>query len=133
MASIRKRAVAPAVPASAVKAEEKKVEAAKPELVKVVETKKEADKAEKKAPAKKAAAKKAPVKAAAKTVETALYLQFQGREVSKDQLEDRLKEVWTKDMGKDLADIKKMTFYVKPEESTAYFVVNDEVEGSFAI
>lgn len=124
MASIRKRAEAPVTPAAVIKAAETKVEPVKEE-VKVVETKK-ADSKEKKAAAKKPAAVK-------KAVESTFYLQFQGREVSQEQLEERFKEVWTKDLGKDYADVKKVVFYVKPEELTAYFVVNDEFEGNFAI
>ena len=98
----------------------------------MVEPKKAEAKAEKKAPVKKetaSTAKKAPVKA----TEITFYLQFGGREVSKAQLEERLKEVWTKDLGRKIAELKSVAYYVKPEEATAYFVVNDEVEGSFAI
>ena len=132
MASVRKRATAPTSPVSKAKAVEVKAEPVKEEI-KVVEPKKEEVKAEKKAPAKKASTAKKVSAKASKEVETAFYLQFQGREVSKELIEDRLKEVWTKDMGKDLSEIKKVTYYVKPEEAVVYFVVNDEVEGNFAI
>lgn len=137
MAPVRKRAVAPVSASSVIKNADTKVEAVKEtvktEEVKVVEPKKEEKKAEKKTTAKKATAAKKTVEKAEKAVESTFYLQFDGREVSQSSLEDRLKEVWTKDFGKDLAEIKKVTYYVKPEEATAYFVVNDEVEGNFAI
>ncbi len=142
MAPVRKRATAPTAASNLVKKTETKIEAVKEEVkteaVKVVEPKKEEKKAEKKAgkKAEKKTAEKKPAatkKTAVQAVESTFYLQFDGREVSQNSLEDRLKEVWTKDMGKDLAEIKKVTYYVKPEEATAYFVVNDEVEGNFAI
>ena len=67
-----------------------------------------------KAPAKKAAAK-APVK----TQE--VYVQFGGKEVSVKDLTEKVK---------DMTDVK---VYVKPEENTAYYVVNGEVSGSMEL
>ena len=150
MAPARKRAKAPVAPAApAKKVEEKKEETVvkAAEEVKVVETKPAAKETEKKAPAKKTAAKKSETKAAEtktaakketkttakKALEAAFVLQFQGREVTKDQLEERFKEVWTKDLGKKYTEVKKVAFYIKPEESAVYFVVNDSDEGSFGI
>ena len=161
MAPVRKRtkapATAPVAKAEAKKAEEKKVETVvkAAEEVKVVETKPAEEKTAKKAPAKKTetktaakkteekketktAAKKTEEKKETKTaskkgLESAFVLQFQGREVTTAQLEERFKEIWTKDLDRKYTEVKKVAFYVKPEESAVYFVVNDSEPGSFGI
>ncbi len=153
MAPVRKRtkapATAPVAKPEAKKTEEKKVETAVKavEEVKVVETKPAEAKPAKKATAKKAATKKTETKATAKKteakketktaakkgIESAFVLQFQGREVTTAQLEERFKEIWTKDLDRKYTEVKKVAFYVKPEESAVYFVVNDTEPGSFGI
>ncbi len=85
----------------------------------------------KKAPAKKAPAKKAPAKSTA--VDNSLFIQFMGRECSKEDLMNRMKDIWTNDMGKKASEMKKVTFYVKTEEAAVYYVVNDEIQGRFDI
>lgn len=100
----------------------KKTTAAKKTAVKKTTTKKAA--------AKTTTAKKA---APAKTSES-LVIQFRGREVSIDQIRDRFKDAWTKDLGRKASDVKDVTFYIKPEDSAVYYVVNNgEVTESFAI
>ena len=68
-----------------------------------------------KAPAKKAPAKKTP----AKTQE--IYLQFAGR------------EILDKDLGNKVRDLVDVKIYVKPEECAAYYVINNDVTGSFEL
>ena len=85
----------------------------------------------KKAPAKKAPVKKAPVKKAeAKAV---VHLQFDGKSYTNDDLIKIAKDVWKYDLGNKPADFKSVELYVKPEDSRAYYVVNGEITGSFAI
>lgn len=43
------------------------------------------------------------------------------------------KDVWKYDLGKNEADFKDVELYVKPEESSVYYVINGDVTGSFAI
>ena len=57
-----------------------------------------------KAPAKKAPAKKTP----AKTQE--IYLQFAGREILDKDLMERVKTIWTKDLGNKVRDLIKATY-----------------------
>ena len=71
----------------------------------------------KKAPAKKTAAK------AELKVET--VLQFAGKEVTEKDLLKQVKEVWTKELKNKVGDMKSVKIYVKPEETAAYYVVND--------
>lgn len=136
---------APAVKA----AEEKKPEVKAAAPVKEAEAKKAAPaaKAEKKAPAKKAPAKKAevkkaasaakaekkaPVKKAAKVEETVNF-QFSGKSYTPDDLMKIFRDVWKYDMNGREEDIRNVELYVKPEENTTYFVVNDSITGSFFI
>ena len=140
-------------PVAAAKAEEKKTstEAVKTEepkkTVAVKESAKAADtaaKAEKKPAAKKAPAKKATAakkttaarkpaarKTAEAKAETAVILQYGGREFDTAELTERVKNIWTGELGKKAADLKDVKLYVKPEEYTAYYVINGDITGSF--
>ncbi|MCR4891983.1 MAG: DUF6465 family protein [Lachnospiraceae bacterium] len=60
-------------------------------------------------------------------------IQFHGRELSREKVEERFKEVWSQDYGKNVADVKDVTFYIKPEEDAVYFVVNGVDQGSFLV
>ena len=110
--------------------EVKAVEAPKAE-VKVEAKKVEAPKAEaKKAPAKKAATttKKAPAKKAAAKSETVITVQFQGKEVAVSAVEEKVKAQFVAE-GHKASSIKTLSIYVKPEEHSAYYVINGDVTG----
>lgn len=81
---------------------------------------------EEKKPAKKPAARK-------KTVKANVNVQFAGKEYTTEKLVEIAKDVWQYDLGNDVADFKSVELYVKPEESSVYYVINEEVTGSFAI
>lgn len=132
-----------------VPAEEKKVEV-KAADVKAPEVKagvkKEAVKktpAAKKAPAKKApAAKKETVKketvkkapAAKKpVVKEEVNFQFSGKSYTSEDLIRITRDVWKYDLNGKEEDVKSIELYVKPEENTAYYVINGDVTGSFFI
>ena len=99
------------------KATTKKATATKAVAEKAVEVKET-----KKAPAKKAAVKKEEV-----TVE------FAGKAYTTEQLVQIAKDVWKYDLGRKATEFKTVKIYVKPEECQAYYVVNDEVTGSFSL
>ena len=85
------------------------------------------------APAKAAKTTKT-TKAAAKStakaaVKETVYLQYLGKEIDKDTIIAQVKEIWTKEMKKKAADMKELTVYLKPEEMTAYYVINGDVTG----
>ena len=115
---------------------EVKVEAPKAEVK--AEVKVEAPKAEakaevkaeaKKAPAKKATTtKKAPAKKAAAKSETVITVQFQGLEVSIASVEEKVKAQFVAE-GNKASSIKSLNVYVKPEEHSAYYVINGDVTG----
>ena len=52
-------------------------------------------------------------------------LQFGDKAVTEEQLISKAKEVYGK------KDIKNLDIYVKPEEGKVYYVVNNDVTGSF--
>lgn len=90
----------------------------------------------KKAPAKKPAAKKAPAKKApAKKTEVKanVYVQYAEKSYSAEDLVKIAKDVWRYDLKMKAADFKTVELYVKPEESTVYYVINGDVNGSFSI
>jgi hypothetical protein len=58
-------------------------------------------------------------------IKTNVELQFGDKAVNEEQLVSRAKEAYGKN------DIKNLDIYVKPEEGKAYYVVNNDVTGSF--
>lgn len=109
-----------------------------------VETKKAAETpAEKKADAKPAAkktttrktttAKKTTTRktATAKKAETVteVYVQYWGKEIHTSEVADRIKKIWTDDMGKKATDLKDLKIYIKPEDNGAHYVINGDVTG----
>lgn len=93
-------------------------------------TAKKAAAPKKPAAAKKPAEKKAPAKAAKKEAEQEMILQFGGREIKEKDLYERIQQIWIEGYGKKAEELKSLKVYVKPEEFTAYYVINDDVTGS---
>ena len=146
MAEVKKATakVVAKVPAEEKKVEVKAAEVKAPEVK--AEVKKEAVKktpAAKKAPAKKApAAKKDTVKketvkkapAAKKpVVKEEVNFQFSGKSYTSEDLIRITRDVWKYDLNGKEEDVKSIELYVKPEENTAYYVINGDVTGSFFI
>ena len=146
MAEVKKATakVVAKVPAEEKKVEVKAAEVKTPEVK--AEVKKEAVKktpAAKKAPAKKApAAKKETVKketvkkapAAKKPViKEEVNFQFSGKSYTSEDLIRITRDVWKYDLNGKEEDVKSIELYVKPEENIAYYVINDDVTGSFFI
>ena len=93
-------------------------------------TTKKAAAPKKPAAVKKPAEKKAPAKAAKKEAEQEMILQFGGREIKEKDLYERIQQIWIEGYGKKAEELKSLKVYVKPEEFTAYYVINDDVTGS---
>ena len=128
-----------------IKVEEKTAEA------KSAEEKTTAVKAEE--PVKKTAAKKTTTrktaakrttKTAAKTTETKttrktaakktepvteVYVQYWGKEIHTSEVAERIKKIWTEDMGKKASELKDLKIYIKPEDNGAHYVINGDVTG----
>lgn len=92
-----------------------------------------------KAAAKTEEVKEAPkteaktTKAAAKDVKTKIAVQFGGKGYETDDFVKMAKDVWTFDLKREVADLKQIDLYVKPEESKVYYVFNGSELGSFDI
>jgi len=108
---------------AAVKKETVKKETVKKEAAKKAEPKKEAD--------SKETAKKAPVKK--EELKSELHIQFGGKSYSEEDLIKIAKDVWQYDLQKKVSELDSVELYVKPEESTVYYVMNKEFTGSFGI
>lgn len=135
------KAVAAAKPVAAAKAEVKATETkaatakkapAKKEPAKKEPAKKETA-AKKEAVEKKAPAKKAATTAAKAETKAVVNLQFSGKSYTTEDLVKIAKDVWKYDLKKKVSDFKTVELYVKPEESQVYYVINEEVTGSFGI
>lgn len=90
-------------------------------------TTKKAATTEKAAETKKTTTRKPATKKVEVTVE------FSGKAYSTEQLAKIAKDVWVYDLGRKATEFKTVEIYVKPEENQAYYVVNGEVTGSFAL
>ena len=160
MARVKKttKAAAPAVETK-VEAVETPVVETKAETVEtpVVEatTEVEETKEVKKAAAKKTTAKKAAAKEEVKaeavetpveettevkktttkkaTLKTTVTLQFAEKSYTEEDLTAIAKDVWTYDLNREVAELKTVELYVKPEEGLCYYVFNGDVAGSFVI
>jgi hypothetical protein len=103
------------------------------DVVKYYSTKKLATKKATKSTAKKATAKP---KAAAekststrKTLKTSIFIQHEGKEIEDKDIIGKIKEIWVAELGNKISDMKTLTTYIKPEEQSIYYVINDGVTG----
>lgn len=87
-------------------------------------------KPEAKKPGRKAAAKKTTrkaVKNADVEVKPDVYVQFAGMEYSEKEIMDKVIAAWEAE-GKKASAIKRVKLYVKPEDSKAYYVINEKLK-----
>lgn len=59
-----------------------------------------------------------------------LFVEFSGKQVAQDELVKNIKKIWT-DAGNKATAIKSLEVYVQPENSIAYYVINDDFKGSY--
>ena len=85
---------------------------------------------------KTSTAKKTTTKTAAKTTAakkaepvTEVYVQYWGKEIHTSEVADRIKKIWTEDMGKKASELKDLKIYIKPEDNGAHYVINGDVTG----
>ncbi len=114
-AKITEQAVETVIEKAEVKVEEKATAAVKEEKV----------------AAEKKAAKKPSVKKT--TLKATISVQFAGKSYTNEELVKIAKDVWQYDLKKEEKDLKSVDLYVKPEESTVYYVFNGTEEGCFGI
>lgn len=98
---------------------------------KAAETKKTAKTAA--APKKTTTRKTTAARKTAPKANTEVYIQFWGKEVYAKDVVARIKDVWTKEMGKKESELKDLKVYIKPEENMAHYVINGDVFGSIEL
>lgn len=79
----------------------------------------------------KTTAAKTTRKTAAKKAEpvTEVYVQYWGKEIHTSEVADRIKKIWTEDMGRKASELKDLKIYIKPEDNGAHYVINGDVTG----
>ena len=105
--------------------EEPKKEVVKEIVEGAAEVKGAAAKAGKKAAAK---VKKTAVKAVKEKVQPKVILEFYEHNADLNAVVDRVKSIYVAD-GHRESSIKSMQVYIKPEENSAYYVINDKING----
>lgn len=120
---------------------EKTVEA--PEIVtEKVTAKKTTRKTAAKKTTGKTAAKKTTAKTAAKRTTTKkaepernkeVHIQFAGNDILTKDLVSKATAVWTEEVGKKAEEIKDIKVYANIDQNTAYYVINEDVRGSFPL
>ena len=125
-AAVNKEAAKKEVEKVAEKAAEVK-EAVKEKVAEVKET----TKAAKAAKAETAEPKKTPGRKAA--VKEEFVLEFAGKQITQEEIKKKVKENWTKVQKNKIKDIKTIKVFLQPENSCAYYTINDEGNDSYKI
>ena len=92
---------------------------------------KETTKAAKAETAEKAEPKKIPGRKAA--VKEEFVLEFAGKQITQEEIKKKVKENWTKVQKNKIKDIKTIKVFLQPENSCAYYTINDEGNDSYKI
>ena len=73
-----------------------------------------------------AAKKTVARKTIAKKIDVGFYIQYQGKEVSKGTILEKVHEEWVK--THKISELKTLDVYLKVEENTAYCLVNGDIK-----
>ena len=63
-------------------------------------------------------------------MKTKFTVEFADKKVDKDELEEKITRIWT-DAGNEASDIKSLQVFLQPDNSIAYFVINDDFKGDY--
>ena len=75
--------------------------------------------------------KKTPGRKAA--VKEEFVLEFAGKQITQEEIKKKVKENWTKVQKNKIKDIKTIKVFLQPENSCAYYTINDEGNDSYKI
>ena len=64
----------------------------------------------------------------AKAADPEVYVQYQGNESNLAVITERIKKQYVEEGHKE-SDIKSLKIYLKPEDASAYYVINDNNSG----
>lgn len=59
-------------------------------------------------------------------MKTNLYIEFNGKQLEDKLILANIKKKWT-EAGNKLGDMKTLSLYIKPEEQTVYYVINEMI------
>ena len=65
-------------------------------------------------------------------MKTSMYIEYQGLQVEEKEIIAKVKELWVNE-GTKIKDIKELKLYIKPEEASAYYVINEETSGKIEL
>ena len=65
-------------------------------------------------------------------MKTSMYVEYQGLQVEEKDIIAKVKELWVNE-GNKIKDIKELKLYIKPEEATVYYVINEETSGKIEL
>ena len=82
---------------------------------------------------RKTTARKTTSKKAASEMNKEVHIQFAGNDILAKDLVSKAAAVWTEEMGKKAEDIKDIKVYANVDEGAAYYVINEDVRGSFPL
>lgn len=81
----------------------------------------------------KTTTRKATAKKAAPEMNKEVHIQFAGNDILAKDLVSKAAAVWTEEMGNKAEDIKDVKVYANIDQATAYYVINEDVRGSFPL
>ena len=61
-------------------------------------------------------------------MKTNVYVEYCGKQVEEKELITAVKKVWT-NSGRKVGDITALELYIKPEEASVYYVINNSETG----
>ncbi len=62
-----------------------------------------------------------------------IHIQIDGKDYTREQLIQSARDIWVYDMKRKLSEFNSIELYINVNESRAYYVINDDVTGSFDI
>ena len=63
------------------------------------------------------------------TMKMKTFVEYNGKQVEEKELIANVKKVWV-EAGNKVGDIKTLDLYIKPEEASVYYVINEKEAGS---
>lgn len=61
-------------------------------------------------------------------MKTSIFVEYQGKQVEDKAMIAAVKKVWT-EAGHKVGDMKTVELYIKPEEASIYYVINETETG----
>ena len=68
-----------------------------------------------------------------KNVKDQIYSALAGKQITQEEIKKKVKENWTKVQKNKIKDIKTIKVFLQPENSCAYYTINDEGNDSYKI